>query len=140
MWTLADLAGLEGFARVPRIERSAVRLLWHAGYWDGPRSGMLEYAGEACWFEVVAESEEDGEGWSRRFAVIRLTPEQHAEELRWHELFRRHVGEHTDYDAEGGRRLGALRPREEWGLFYEAQRQRIPRDLSRNEVLGWFET
>jgi hypothetical protein len=138
MTTLADIAGPDGCERVPRIDRAEVRLLWHSSYWDGPRSGMLVYHGEPCWFEVVAESEAGGEGGYRRVAVTRLSPDQLAEEQRWHDLFRQKVGVHNDYD-ERGQRVWALQPVERHREFYEAYRQRTPRDLSGCEVLGWFE-
>jgi hypothetical protein len=137
--TLADITGLDDLLTAPHIDRAEVQVLWHADYWDGPRSGMLLYRGEECWFEVVAESEDDAAGWHRRFAILRLSPEQHAEELQWHELFREKVGGHTDYDAQGQRPVGALKPRERWHEFYDAYQQRTPPDFSGNEVLGWFE-
>ena len=43
---------------------------------------MLFYRGERCWFEVVAENDSDDAGWYQRFVVVRLTPEQAAEEQR----------------------------------------------------------
>jgi hypothetical protein len=137
--TLADVTGPDGIQRAPRIDRAEVRLLWHADFWDGPHSGMLLYRAEECWFEVFAESEDDAAGWYRRFAVLRLSLEQHAEELRWHELFRRCVGTHTDYGESEQRPAGALQPRERWAEFYDAYNQRTPPDFSGNEVLGWFE-
>jgi hypothetical protein len=75
MLTLRDIAGPEGYLAAPRIEREEVRLLWHVDYWDGPRSGMLLYRGEHCWFVVVAESASDSVTWSRRFVILRLAPE-----------------------------------------------------------------
>jgi hypothetical protein len=139
MLTLADITAPGGLERAPRLDRAEVRLLWHADYWDGARSGMLRYRGESCWFEVIAENDDDAAGWYRWFAVLRLSPEQHAEELRWHELFQRCVGTHTDYDEAGQRPVGALQPRERWAEFYETYRQRTPPDFTSNEVLGWFE-
>ena len=140
MVTLADIAAPNGYLRAPRIDRAEVRLLWHDAFWDGPRSGMLLYCGEDCWFEVVAENEDDATAWYRRFVVLRLSREQHAEELRWHELFRVNVGAHTDYNEEGHSPVGSLQPRERWQKFYEAYERRNPRDFSGNEVLGWFES
>lgn len=139
MLTLADITGPDDCLRAPRIDWAEVRLLWHADFWDRPRSGLLAYRGEECWFAVVAEREDDGPGWYRRFAVLRLSAAQLAEEWRWHELFRQKVGVHTDYDERGHRSIGALRPREWWPEFYEAYRQRVPADFSRCEVLGWLE-
>ena len=94
---------------------------------------------EEQYVEVVAESEDEAAGWYRRFAIPRLSPEQRAEELWWHELFRRCVGTHTDYAESGQRPVGALQARERWAEFYDAYRQRTPPDFSGNEVLGWFE-
>jgi hypothetical protein len=122
------------------MENAELRLLWHADFWDGPRSGMLDYRGEQCWFQAVAESEEDGSTWYRRFIVLRLSHEQHAEECRWHELFQAKVGVHTDYDEHEMRpAVGSLWPPERWHEFYDAYKQRTPPDFSANEVLGWFE-
>jgi hypothetical protein len=138
--TFADISGPDGYLLAPRIGGAEVRLLWHADFWDGPRSGMLAYRGEECWFQVVAESEDDAAPWYRRFAVLRLTPEQHAEECRWHELFRSKVGVHTDYEPRGPRPAGGfLWPREGWHEFYDPYRRRTKPDFSGNEVLGWFE-
>jgi hypothetical protein len=137
--TLADITGPEDYLRAPRIDGADVRLLWHADFWDGPRSGMLVYRGEECWFQVIAESEDDNPDWYRRFVVLRLTPEQHAEEKRWHELFRAKVGVHADYEKQETRpQVGFLWPCEHWHEFYDPYRQRTPPDFSANEVLGWF--
>lgn len=141
MPTFAEISNApEGFRATSQVPRDSVRLLWHSDFWDGPRSGVLESNGERCWFEVIAENQdEDLRGWYRRFVIVRLTPEQLAEECKWHELFCEKVGVHTDYDASGTRRLGNLRPREQWREFYEAYEARRPLDLAENEVLGWFE-
>ena len=128
----------DGYHRVPRVERNDVRLLWHSDFWDGPRSGMLLYKGEECWFELFAENDDPRE-WYRRFAILRLSFDQLAEEHRWHELFRRCVGTHTDYNHEEERTIGAVRPREFHAEFYDEYRKRTPRDFSLCEVLGWFE-
>jgi hypothetical protein len=88
---------------------------------------------------MVAENNADCRDWFRRFAIIRLFPEQRAEEQRRHDLFREMVGKHTDYDEYGQRAVGALEPRERWPAFYDAYRHRAPRDFSQNEVIGWFE-
>jgi hypothetical protein len=141
MPTFAEISTTpDGFRTVPQISREAVRLLWYSGFWDGPLTGMLEFNGEPCWFEFIVENEdEDLTGWYRRFVVVRLTPEQLAEENRWHELFRKHVGTHTDYEKSGPNRYEGLRPRDEWNAFYEQYKKRVPLDLSSDEVLAWFE-
>jgi hypothetical protein len=130
----------DGYRALPQAPLTAVTLLWHSDFWDGPRSGLLVYAGEQCWFEVVAENDDpDLAGWYRRFAIIRLTPAQLADEQRWHELFRANVGWHTDYVKDAPDRYAGLRPREQWRAFYDLYEKRVPLDLSGNEVLAWFE-
>src|SRR5262249_4570238 len=71
--TLADIPGPDQYLRAPRIDRAEVRLLWHSDYCDGPRSGMLVFRSEECWFQVVSESEDDGANWYRPFLVLRLS-------------------------------------------------------------------
>lgn len=137
MLTLIECRDNDGYLRVPRIGRGDVRLLWHDGYWDGPMSGLLVFQGEECWFEMVAESET--ETWYRRFAIVRLSPEQLAEERRWHELFQRFVGTHTDYSESGRGEAGTVHPREWHRGFYDQYEHRTPRDFSHNPVLAWFE-
>jgi hypothetical protein len=138
--TLADFNRPEDYLRTPQIAREDVRLLWHVDFWDGPRSGMLVYHGEECWFQIVAESEDADSDWYRRFVVLRLTADQHTEEFRWHELFRTNVGVDTDYDEQEQRpTTGYLWPREHWHTFYDPYRLRTPPDFSGNEVVGWFE-
>lgn len=140
MATFAQVLQSDGHLLVPFAAKHDVRLLWHCDYWDGPRSGMLEYREERCWFELISENDDpDLIQWYRRFAIIRLTSEQLAEEERWHELFRTNVGGHTDYDLDGREPGKGLRPREEWHRYYDFYRTRNPRDFSSNEVLAWFE-
>jgi hypothetical protein len=138
--TLADITGTADYQRTPRIDRAEVRMLWHDEFWDGPMSGMLIHQDRECWFQMVAESEDEASGWYRWFAVLVLSPEQHAEEQQWHELFRECVGGHSDYPESGRRPAGDVRPREQWSGFYDLYRQRVPRDFSRCEVVGWFES
>lgn len=123
----------------PQIPRSEVKLLWHCEFRDGPLSGMLRYAGEMCWYAMIIENENDGESWYRRFAVIHLTPDQLADEQYWHDLFRQHVGTHTDYGVDERRTLGAVLPKAGWHQFYNKYNERIKTDYSTRPVLGWFE-
>jgi hypothetical protein len=141
MPTFAEISNTPGgFRAMPQVARDAVRLLWHSDFWDGPRSGMLELNGARCWFQVIAENEDqDLRGWYRRFAVVRLTPEQLAKECRWHELFRERVGWHTDYVKDLPGRYEGLRPREQWQAFYVPYEKRAPLNLSSCEVIAWFE-
>lgn len=93
-----------------------------------------------CWYEMIVENEADDPEWYRRFAVIRLTPEQIADEQYWHDLFRQHVGLHTDYGVDERRNHGAVLPQTGWNQFYDRYKERPKQDYSTNPVLGWFET
>jgi hypothetical protein len=141
MPTRSELSTPDAYRQLPQVPAAELQLLWHGDYWDGRRSGLLLYRGERCWFEVFAENDDEDEPylWWRLFAILRLTPAQLAEEERWHALFREKVGTHTDYDANGVRHVGQLRPQKEWWDFCAAYAARMPMHLDDNEVLGWFE-
>ena len=128
MQTFGEISQLGTYAALPQIPVNEVQIVWIVESWDGPRSGVLLYRGERCWFEVVAENNSDDAGWYRRFAVVELTREQAAEEQRWQELFEEKVGHHPN-----------LQPRDRWPEFYEPYQHRTPVDVSRNQALGWFE-
>ncbi len=140
MATFAELAETDAYTKVTQIPRENVRILWHSGFWDGPLSGMLEYDGDQCWFEMFSENEDDDPTWYRRFAVIQLSPDQLADENHWQDQFRRHVGGHTDYDSGQERSHDSINPEEQWSQFYEKYKARAEPDYSPNRVLGWFET
>lgn len=122
-------------ATYPQVAESDVKLLWHGDYWDGLIDGMLLHQGEKCWYERIAENANDDDQWYRRFVIVRLTPEQLADALLWHEMFQTHVGTHTDYDDP----CGSVRPREGMHLFYDRYKDRIQPDYSTNHILGWLE-
>ena len=116
------------------------RLLWPLNYWDGPISGILEYQGRHYYFDRCDESdiEDETATWSRRYLVYELSKEEFNEEMQWHNLFREHVGTHTDYD-EHGRTNHAVRPQSEHHKYYEKAKERTPRDYTQNKIIGWFE-
>jgi hypothetical protein len=119
--TLAEVTELDTWALVPRLDYGDLRFLWLTDYRDGPQSGILEYHGERCGYELVAQREE-ATGLHRRFAVVRLSPEQVATEVQWHEHLRERVGAGRD-----------------WEWWMEQYRRRPPPDYSACEVIGWFE-
>jgi hypothetical protein len=118
---LADLTGPDDCCRVPHIDYGDLRFLWLTNVADGPRSGVLEYAGGMCGYELVGERVEEASLY-HQFAVFRLAADQIAEETRRHKDLKQR--------ACGGRDL-------EWWM--EAYRQRTPPDYSGCEVIGWFE-
>jgi len=142
---------LEYYRQLPQIDAKEVRMLWHCAYWDGPLDGILLYRGKPHWFQIFcplqtdemrSRVDEENVVWNDyfvRYLVIELSKEQIKEEEYWHELFRQKVGTHTDYDENGHRAIGALKPGDMWSEFYEAYKTRTPRDLSNNQIAGWFE-
>jgi hypothetical protein len=83
-------------------EEPDVKPLWHCDYYDGPLSGMALLDGRMVWFTChkwgAYDDEELCPDYSlRTYALIELTEEEIAEEVRRHENFRRCVGHHCDY-------------------------------------------
>ena len=132
-----------GLARKPGMSREELRSRAGASGRGGDRRGAAP--DERVFAHLLGTLDAEGLVRTERDKVrlasheVRLSPEQRAEEWRWHELFCRCVGVHTDYDESGRRPVGALQPRERWAEFYDACRQRPPPDFSGNEVIGWFE-
>jgi len=120
--TLAEITGWDDCSLVPCIDRGNTKPLWVTDLSGGVlRSGLLEYMGAVCGYELVEEREEKMTVL-RRFALLRLSPAQIAEEFRWREDVQRRVG--------GGRDVA-------W--WDELFRQRTRPDYSGCEVIGWFE-
>src|SRR6266498_2506822 len=155
MTKLSDLPEdfyLDDYRQLPQIDEKDIRLLWHNGYYDGPLNGILLYQGKKRWFqifkalqtdEVRSRVDQDGTIWNEhfvRYLVLELSEEQVKEEEYWHELFRQKVSTRTDYDEDGHRKTGDVKPREMWSEFYEPYKMRDALDLSNNVVIGWFES
>ncbi len=136
-----------------------IKLLWHSGYWDGAISGMCEVAGKKHWFsmteavkdEVVPEmyfqlfdKEHNEEDYDRiRFYYVYELPEDVISQLtEQHELFKSHVGLHTDYDDTNKREVGAgVKPEEEWKKYYETRQQiDVASHLIQRNRIGWFDS
>lgn len=138
------------------------RMLWHNNYWDGPISGMMLWDGEMRWFQMFDETWEEclipGDEWkewveyyrekygkdpdeedriehdrTRKYRVYVLPEEVKKAIIHNHELFRKYVGIHTDYDEKGCRYLGEgyLRPYSEHSKFYNSKK-------SNNLFVRWF--
>lgn len=128
----------DAFTTLPKLSRGEVQPLWVHDFYDGPLSGMARFQGDLAWY-VLAEEEQEpySEGWYRRYWLIRLSPEQATEEMKWHDLFRTHVSTYGDAEIPEDER--GVRPQSEWSQYYEPYRQRAPVVFDENEVLGWFE-
>ena len=144
------------------------RMLWHHDYWDGPISGVILWEGEMCWFsqkgddiyikkeiseeeklELIEMSKNDNitlddsdfydyEHW-REYEVYKVPKEIMDSIIFNHNLFREYVGDHTDYNEDGVRPIGKLRPRELHHKFYERKEEKkYELDLKSCEVIGEF--
>jgi hypothetical protein len=116
-----------------------IYMLWHSNYYDGPLSGMALYEGKKVWFECD-EWEHDNLYHMRTFNLYELSEEEIAEEEYWHELFRKHVGWHSDY-GDRYAQCGAEGTSDgNWDAFYKkAEKERPKRDYSKNKCLGTFD-
>lgn len=135
-----------------------VKMLWHNNYYDGALSGIAKLDGEDLyWFNCVADfynyrldwddscDECDCDEqvltpctrWERLYAVYKLTDEQSRLHTDQHNLFRKHVGTHTDYDDNGIRPVGTgVKPQSEWHKFYKAEHPKIP-PVTNEQLVGW---
>lgn len=126
----------------------SVRFLWHCDYYDGPKSGLCIVNNQKYWFELVHEIEfyivdrytgDHAEGRRYRFfVVLQLTQEQIDREESEHKLFQEHVGTHTDYDENGNRAIGMVKPREGHDMFYKRERPLKDNYLETCQKIGWF--
>lgn len=137
---LSELSEKNAYVGVPKIDPTYLTLLWHSDFFDGAINGVLKYDGGKYWFEMFSESDDENlEGYYRRFFVIELSEDQLQKEEKWHQLFREKVGGHTDYGANQRTNRSRIKPQELWKEFYDLYKLRTPRDLSENQVIGWFE-
>jgi hypothetical protein len=133
--------------KIPQVELSALkkiapgdfRLLWVNDWYDGPIEAVVELtAGEPC-LMVLHSEDPTSDKSPYRWLILRLTPEQRADEEKWHALFVEHVGDHwcfhDDTTTYPHPKKPSATPSPE--KFYDQYRARSPLDVSNNEVLGW---
>ena len=121
------------------------QFLWHDSYYDGPLSGICIYNDKEHWFKMVKEfdykEEEDGkmETFLGRVYVIAELPKQQFAIMKYaHELFRKYVGTHTDYNEDNKRSSGCLE-QSSWNKYYNwAKKEYKHPDLSENKVVAWW--
>lgn len=102
-------------------------------YHDGMLCGMLEYRSQYYKFEIITDFMKGI--YPRVFAIIILTKEQIADEIFWHDLFVKHVGNHNDFN--GPSEL-ITKPQSEHHLFYDKFENRPEVNYETNIVKGWF--
>lgn len=131
---------------IPRISLPSdkINLLWWADWYDGELSGFLEYENKKCYFHMVDQlgivSQEQNPQYYRLYAIVPLTEEEFAEESKWHDLFRKYVGWHTDY-LPGC--CGKTQPQSEHHKYYDLVKDRkdeIPgSEFLNHEVIALME-
>lgn len=134
---------------LPEIPWRDVRIRFQWNYYDGIVSGVLVYRDLPRWFEAIdpdgyerRRTDERGAvfvDWYRDFIIVELSDAQYSEIFRRNELFREKVGTHWDYDENGQRVQGSLRPAPMHREFYAVQDSWPAIDLSRNRLIGWSE-
>lgn len=120
---------------LPKRAPTELRLLWVNDWYDGPLEAVVEHAGERQLMVLHDEGRADDEV-PMRWVLYRLSPEQWAEEEKWHALFEQHVGHHWcfhhDTEPESPEHQDALR-------FYEPYAKRAPRALDATAACGWVD-
>jgi hypothetical protein len=120
------------------------RFLWHEAYYDRPLSGMMLWKGEMVWFQEYDErsievpaDEPDEDSFIEivgLYNVYRLTPEILQIKIHNHEICRKLIGTHNDYNPDYTRNIGSLNPN--WKANWD---QCISQQLKYNFVLSDFE-
>lgn len=114
-----------------------LKIVFAVNWWDGPLEGMCMHNNEKHWFYC-----EDEDNDSRRFSIIKLTPEQIADEEKWHELFKEKVGESYPYvDGVRVKTTEQLKPQSMWNEFYDLYKLRKRPDYHLTEnIVGYYES
>lgn len=114
----------------------AVTPVWITDYWDGPFEGLAMYEERLHWFKVESFDHDDPPP-VRRYALYALSDDEIAAEEALHNLFRRHVGTHTDWNTRWTPDA-AVRPQSEWAHFYESAGAKQERNYTTRPAIGWF--
>lgn len=149
---LDNLTHLEYVDKYLQIPFKDITLKWHSNYHDGMLSGVAEYRNELVWFEccddlmtdylrsdnIDIDYEIPGFNFYRRFLIYELSDEDVKELTYWHDLFCKHVGEHTNY-VNNERSSSRCLPYDTHKLFYEPYKHAEKRDYCKGTPIGWFE-
>jgi hypothetical protein len=73
----------------------------------------------------------------RRYALYPLSDDEIVTEEGLHDLFRKHVGTHIDWEVRGTADA-AVQPRSEWARFYESAEAKRDREYTKRSPIGWF--
>lgn len=121
--------------RLPKLSPTDLRLLWVNDWYEGPLEAVVELRGARCLMvlhhqDVAAEN-------PYRWVIFELTPDQLADEQKWHGLYVEHVGDHWCFhDATVLPHAAPVQPRDP-ERFHALYKDREDLDLSSNVALGW---
>jgi hypothetical protein len=121
--------------RLPKLLPTDLRLLWVNDWYDGPLEAVVELRGARCLMVLYAEDVASDNPYT--WVIFELTPDQVADEQKWHALYVEHVGDHWCFhDAATLVHPAPVQPRDpdRFQRLYEA---RADLDLSANVALGW---
>lgn len=116
-----------------------LKIVFAVNWWDGPLEGMCMHNNEKHWFHC----EDEDDSGLRKFSIIKLTTEQIADEEKWHELFKKTVGESYPYvDGVRVKETEPLKPQSMWHEFYDVYklRKRTEYHLNAENIIGYYET
>lgn len=120
------------------IKEEEIKIIFAVDWWDGPLSGVCIYNGEKHWFQATDEWYEEDKPYWRRYAVIKLTPEQLAKEEAMHELYEEKIGDPRPYVDGVLTRDVSQKPKEMWHEFYDVYKGTQLPDYREN-VVDYFE-
>ena len=121
--------------RLKKVSPGDLRLLWVNDWYDGPLEAVVDHQGTRCL--MVLHHEDLTSDKPYQWVLFPLTPEQLAEEMRWHELYVKHVGDHWcfhDVDVVSHPPPESSRDLDAFQKFF---RERDEIDLSSNTAVGW---
>ncbi len=142
----------EGITKVQ--EGRDVKMLWGAGYYDGPGCGVCLYKDKHYWFERISGGTHmvkyhDLEIGNNIYAIAEMSDAEYKVELRRQERFRVFYGDRCDYtytttesygdvDYQKRRGTGNDKGSEDFEK-YKIEVKEIPRvDFSGNKVVAWW--
>jgi hypothetical protein len=140
---MIHLADKPRYLQAPRVARSAVNLLWHCNYYDGPLQGVCELKGERLWFDTIEEEIPDQE----EVFLFRLPDSEMKKLEAEQELRERIVGRGNRYDALRGEDCAGVEPESisasgrraaAFEEYIEAAKKLPPANTRSEDVVAWF--
>jgi hypothetical protein len=126
-------------ASLPKLPAADLRLLWVNDWYDGPLEAVVEHAGERVLMVLHGGAHNVDVEKPMQWVLFRLSPEQWAEEEKWHLLFEEHVGHHWCFHhAEAQEATDPGLPRDV-KRFYEPYAARQELVLDRSAAIGWVD-